>query len=173
MMKKFAYTAFAIGLSLALVACDDHGHDDEKDPVAAVNEEGCEHLEKGPFRSVSAATSPTDAPVVEDDHRAYVITLPEVGEALGYLGYVRFDSDEEGDFVLFFNHDVTVRVLDADGNEVEIEDSQTSVPQCTVVAGRHQVELDVGSYFFELSHESENEVSLVVEHFEEDDDHDH
>jgi hypothetical protein len=170
--KKMFGFALTLMLALTLAACgddlDDDDHTDE-DPIAAVNEEGCEHLAEGPFIATAATTDATNAPSVASDHNAYRISLPEVEGSIARLGYVSFDSDEATDYVLFLDKNIGLTVLDADGEEVEIEETELSVPQCTIVKARHTVELGVGVYNFVFSDLAIAEVLLVIEEAEHED----
>ncbi len=170
-MTDFRKLLSALVLTLSLVACGEdevhEGDDHDHDPVVELNEEACEHLVEGPFAAVSAVTEATQAaPAVAPDHRTYTVALPEA-ETDGYAGYVRVDSAEAADYLFFADVSVNITVTDAEGAEVEIEESATSIDECTQVKGRHVVELGVGRYFLHLSGDSET-VNLLVEEMHDD-----
>jgi hypothetical protein len=98
-------------------------------------------------------------PKVSNDHKRYDIALKADTSTT-----VEFDSDEAGDYVLFLNKAIPVKVRNvATGAVVEIEASASSSTVCTDIRGRHVVELGVGVYALEFGPTPETQVSLVIE----------
>jgi hypothetical protein len=143
-------------LPFALAACGDDGGGEDLDV------EGCEHLEEGPYEAVTATADTASAPEVADDHTSYTVTLPVA--TAGNAGFVRFAADEAGDFIFFLDADVDVELTDADGAVVTPEESATSSDACDTIRGKHTVELEVATYFLELSSPTIDEVNVVIEH---------
>src|SRR5690606_39011338 len=115
----------ALFLIPAAAAC---GHDDPH-PDA----EGCEHLEEGPYATVTAsAARDATAPMVAADHKAYTVTLPA-----GAVGHVAFPAAEAADYVVFLDRPVPFAVFDAAGAPVALEASETSSPACAAIRGKH------------------------------------
>lgn len=134
---------------LLCVACGG-GEPTEENPDL----EACEHLEEGPFEEVAAGASADDtAPAIADDHTSYTVTLP---------GFVQFAADEAGDFVFYLDADVDVALTDSSGGAVAAEESATSSEACGTIQGKHTYDLEVGTYFVELS--GTGTVNVVVEH---------
>ena len=165
-------------VTVVILPADDEAHE-ETDAVAAINEEGCYHMEHGPFTDISAApmgeddSEPVDAGVVDTDHHAYRVELP-----LDERGYAMFQSPDAMDYVIFMDTDVHfhMREWDSEGDRhtVPLEDSQTSVAQCDIVKARHQVELGIGTYYLDFGNGYEGEtVTVVIEPFEDDYDTEH
>lgn len=153
-------------LALALVACDDHGHDD--DGHASPTEEACEHMKDGPARPVTAAAEREGAPAAAFEHARADITLATVEGGNG--GYVSFPADEATDYVFYLSAAVPFAVFDATGAAIELEASEP-VTACGEVAIAHTVPLDVGTVFLYFGPTEATTVSLVFEHA--DDDHHH
>jgi hypothetical protein len=126
-----------------------------------VDQEGCEHLKEGPATAVTALAS-GEGPLVADDHHRYDVSLVAITGGNG--GRVRFASDEQGDFIIFLNQGVPLKVLDSSGAEVAIEASATSSTACTDIRGRHVVPLGVGTYTLSLGPTTQTSVGIVIEH---------
>lgn len=165
MLLKNIALAVSLVLSFALAGCDGGG-----DPVPLaeeenINAEGCEHLAEGPSAAVSAANTTSGTvppPAISNDHKRYDIAL--VGDTSGeQVGVVTFAPGEATDFVFFLSADVPLAIEDASGAAVAVEDKQTSIPECTEVKARHQVELDVGTYYLRFGPTAEASVNVVVE----------
>ena len=154
----------ALAVALAVPACgdddetsDNHHHVD--DGGIDLDEEGCEHLEGGPFVTVTAGADQASAAEVKADHHAYTITL-----TADQAGFVKFAADAAGDHVVFLDADVPFAVEGSGGTRLTIEESLTTIGACTTVKGKHTFELPaVGLYFFQLGPTATAEVKLVIE----------
>src|SRR5687767_9944608 len=111
-------------------------------PAENVNDEGCEHMTEGPAMAVTAVAT-GDGPLVADDHRRYDVTLVPVTGGNG--GRVRFAAAAAGDFIFFLDKAVPFSIQDSSGGAVAIEESLTSIAECTEVRARHTAELLVGT----------------------------
>jgi hypothetical protein len=166
-MKAFSLISI-LWLALSASACsdDDHNHDQhdghvhQHDGGHNLDEEGCEHLEQGPFVDVNAGNDPPGAAEVKADHQAYRVTLVS-----GAPGFVKLAVAAGGHRVLFFDTDVALEVQDDQGNALTIEKTEKSIPECTVVKAKHTVDLPAaGTYFFKLGPDSAaTTVTLVIE----------
>jgi hypothetical protein len=142
-------------LALFLITTAAACHEDEP----SVDAEGCEHLEEGPYTSVTAsAARDGTAPAVAADHMAYTATLPA-----GAVGYVAFAAPEATDYVVFLDKPVPFVVYDATGAMVTLEASETSSPACATIRGKHTFELPVGTAYFGLGPNMGMPFNLVVE----------
>jgi hypothetical protein len=149
----FANLTFAMILA---AGCGDDAHEE------SIDVEGCEHLQEGPAAPITAAADAAGAPAVDDDHRRYDVSLPDVGGGQRG-GFVAFAAAEATDYVFFLSADVAVAFTDAGGQPVAIEESTSSSPECEEIRGRHLIELAVGTVAIELGPTAEAEVSIVVE----------
>lgn len=150
-MKTMMFCAASL-LAAAAAAC---GHEDE----ATIDDEACEHLQGGPFTTVTAsAARDGTTPQVRSDHMAYTVTL-----AAGAVGHVAFAAAEAADYVVFLDKPMPFQVQGAAGAMIPIEASETSSPACAEVRGRHTVALPVGTAYFGLGPNMGMPVSLVVE----------
>lgn len=152
--SSFSISALMLTLASAgLAACGD------EEPHADLDVEGCEHLEGGPFTTVTAsAARDATAPTVSASHMAYTITLPA-----GAVGYVSFPAQEATDYVVFLDKPVPFMAFDAAGATVAIEESATSSPVCATIRGKHTFELPVGTAAFGLGPNAGMPVNLVIE----------
>jgi hypothetical protein len=179
LFRKFIYTAFLFAALAMTAACGDP----ENDFDAFINEEGCQHLDHGPFVSLGAVTSPTgaepiDAPAVKANHRAYQVLLPDDDR-----GFAKFESGEAMNYVIFMDTDVHFHVrewVDGERKSAPIIDSQQSVEQCGIVKARHVVDLGIGNYYLDFGNDHKGEtVTVVIEPYDADvenghgHDHDH
>ena len=149
-------------LALVIVSLAACGSDDSTEQEESIDVEGCEHLVEGPEVAVTATATSDGAPAVADDHMRYDVTLVEVDGGNG--GAVAFDADEATDFVFFLSADVNVAITDSSDEEVAIEESATSSPECEEIRGRHVAELSVGTHYLTFGPTSEEQVSVVIEH---------
>lgn len=166
MYRRFSLLTIALSVTLCVAACaDDHDHDhahEEGETHSAV-EEACEHVVSGPFVDVEAADTADAAPSATHEHSAVNVTLPaDPDDSAMQMGYVTFEADEAADFAFFLSADVAFAILDASGNEVEIEETE-AVSECDEVAVEHVAELEIGTYTLLLGPTTETLVSLVVE----------
>jgi hypothetical protein len=160
-MRTISLLALAM---LSLAAC---GGDDSTEEEESIDVEGCEHLIEGPEVPVTATPTTDGAPAVADDHMRYDVSLVEVDGGNG--GAVAFDADEATDFIFFLSADVDLAITDSSAQDVAIEDSASSSPECEEIRGRHVAELTVGTHYLSFGPTSEEQVSVVIEHA----DHEH
>ncbi|MCA9564850.1 MAG: hypothetical protein KC561_15240, partial [Myxococcales bacterium] len=127
-------------------------------------EEGCEHM------ADDNATNPIEAsefartgsvPMLSAEHVRNDVTLPASGQS--FAGYVELEADEDSEFILFIDSDVTIEITNASGNPVEIEETEMDVTECSEVAVFHVVDLEVGTYTVFLGPNDVANVSIVVE----------
>ncbi|MBE7447590.1 MAG: hypothetical protein HS111_01480 [Kofleriaceae bacterium] len=144
----------AAALAVGAGGCGDD-HDDEDPDV-----EACEHLENGPFAAVTATADTTGAPAIAADHRAYTVTLP-AGSG-GNTGFVSFAAGEAGDYLFFLDQPATAAFSTAAGPLTPVQ-STTSSPACATIAGRHLIELAVGTTFLQLTSATGTTVNVAVE----------
>lgn len=146
---------------------DDHNHD-HNDHGHSPQEEGCEHMDEGPFNNVAAAADDTGAlEAISDTHTRHDVTLVELTDMAGsYAGYVEFEATEEGDYYFFLSADVPFEVQ---GGDLE---STGDVSECDEVVKEFVYELSVGTYTVYIGPTTETAVGIVVE-FEDDHDHGH
>lgn len=163
-MKKKLLSALLVSTALLAAGC---GGDDEDE--AHVDEEGCEHLQKGPGVAVTAAVSGM-GPAVSNDHKRYDIALADVAGGKG--GAVSFAVSEATDYVLYTSASVPVKVTNGSGTEVSFEESANSSSLCTEIQGRYVVPLTVGTHTLTFGPSTISSVSLVIEESGEHD-HDH
>lgn len=157
-MKK-TLMLMLIALTASLGACGDDT--DGAEPEETPQEEACEHMAEGPAISVTGATTGEDALDATAEHTRVDLAL--VDDAGSNVGIVSYQADEAGEYIVFTNNDVTLAVLDANGESVAIEET-TTVTECAEVALQHTVDLDVGTYLMQFGPTSEAGVSFVVEH---------
>lgn len=164
-MKRSSVIIFAAALALA--GCSDDDGQQQSDAGAQhldggtnPNEEGCEHLKKGPVVDVTGGADFKSAGQVKEDHKAYRVSIPA-----GAASYARFAAGNKGDHLFFLNAAVMFEVLDDAGKTVKLESSETSVKECAEVKGRYLVELPaVGSYYLKLGPSAAvSKVTLVIE----------
>jgi hypothetical protein len=164
-MRKKTALVMSLLCCFALAAAGCDGGEEEQPPPeeGTPDAEACEHLAEGPSAAVTASdTAAATAPAISNDHKRYDIALVDDmnGEK---VGVVTFAPDEAADFLFFLSADVPLAIEDGSGAAVAIEDKQTSIPECTDVKARHQVELDVGTYYLRVGPTAEASVNVVVE----------
>jgi hypothetical protein len=151
-------------LSALLAACSDEPAETHGDTEPDVDAEACEHMSEGPYNDVTAAADSATAPSVDAEHTAHRIALPATTGGNG--GYVSFASGAAGDIIFFLDADVPLAIEDASGAAVPIEEScdpAACSTSCTLLAGRHVVELAVGTYYLLLGPSSSAAVALSHE----------
>jgi hypothetical protein len=145
-------TALGMLILIPLVACGEDG-------PPAVDTEGCEHLEMGPYAPITATVAKDAAtPQVAADHKSYTVTLPATG-----IGYVAFQSPAVMDFVFFLDRDVPFAVQTSTSMPVTIETTEKSSAACTTIKGKYTVPLGVGTFYVGLGPDSGGPVNVVVE----------
>jgi hypothetical protein len=149
-------------VTLAGGCSDDSGKSDgqaQADAGENINEEGCEHMQQGPFVDVTAGSDRTSAAEVKGDHKAYRVTLAPRG-----INYVKLAADKKGDVILFLSADVTLEVQDDKGAKVSIEETDRDIKECTEVKVKHTFEAaGVGTCYFKLIPGGQAQVTLVLE----------
>lgn len=175
---KISMTLAALCLALApLAACGDdtgggggagggageggHGGAHEEEDLDA---EACEHLGDGPFVDHTATDDVATAPDVSAEHTAHVITLIDFAGQSG--GYVSFQAAEAGEYVFFTDQAVPLSIQSSAGSDVAIEEScdpAACSASCALFAGKHLVDLEVGTYYLELGPTDLAEVRLLHE----------
>ena len=146
---------------LFVAAC---GDDDKSNEVVVETPEAeaCEHLAEGPFKGITAAAAVTD--MLENSavkHTSVNVSLTDYEGARG--GFVEFQAEAAGDFLLFLSADVPLEVFDSAGNQVPIESTTIGSDLCTEIATTHTVEFSVGTYVLAFGPTSETAVGLVHE----------
>lgn len=136
---------------------DGHVH---QDAGVNLNEEGCEHMKKGPFVDVIAGADAKTATEVKADHKAYRVKL-----TAGTDNYVKFAASAKGHILLFFDANVTLEVQDDQGQKVNLHKSETSIKECTEVKAKHVFEAAaVGTFYLKLTPGvSTTQMTIVVE----------
>ncbi len=153
--------ALVAALALATAACggdDDDGGMAEPSPA----EDACEHMQDGPAEVATAIADMTaDAPDIGEHHTRWDVTLSDDGDG-NYSGYVDLVVDEEGESQVFLSADVPFTLWDANGDQVQAEESLTSVSECAEVSAAHHFDLEVGTYLASFGPASADEVQIVV-----------
>jgi hypothetical protein len=156
MRLKTGLAATLMALAMIAPGC---GDDETKEENP--NAEACEHFEMGPPVAVTAATTASaTAPKIDNNHMRYDVTLATT--ATGKGGFVTFAPAKAGDYIIFTNAPVTLKVTNAAMTEVMAETSATSITECTTVKGRYVYDLEVATYVISVSGSGDS-VSFVVE----------
>jgi hypothetical protein len=156
MRSQLFVSSFALVTLVTLVACsDEHAHEDP-------DVEACEHLTGGPFLAVTARMMTDTAPAIDDDHRAYTVTLPAA--AIGFSGFVSFAASELGYYGVYLDQGATAGFSTSAGTAITPVESGTSSAACTEIMGRYMVPLEVGTTFILLSSPTVSTVNVVIEH---------
>ena len=136
--------------ALALAACGGTGEN--------IDQEGCTYLEGGPFTPITAGPArDATAPAIEAAAGAYTITLPAGGR-----GYLSFDSPDDTEYAVFTDRNVAVVAFTPAGTAIPASAMSTSSAVCATIAGRHIIELPVGTFFFELGPDAGAPFALVL-----------
>lgn len=170
-MKKSLATVMGIGVCVCtLSACGSNGENPPEfdasqvqDGRQSLDEEGCDHLQQGPFVDITAGADTTSATEIKADHKAY-----RVGLTAGQAGFVKLVTSAMGDHVLFLDANLTLELQDAQGTALSITSSATSIAACAEVKGWHIFELPgAGTYLLKLGpgpDTTATQVILVIEH---------
>jgi len=141
----------AVLLSVALlVGCGENPPDTD----------ACEHLQEGPASAITASANETGAPLVNNDHRRYDLSL--IDGAGGKGGSVSFAVTEANDYTLFLTEIVPVNLKDANGQRIEVVASGTNSFECSEVERRHMFALPVGTYTLTFGPTMVGSLSLVI-----------
>lgn len=159
-MKRNIATRLLLLCSLGLgaTACDLS----DEEVTGTVDEEGCEHLMDTGGMSITAAMVGDNAPpTVDDDHTRYNIQLPSVGGG-DNQGVVEFQTTA-GVFVFFVDQNVPFEVQSTAGATIAAASRDTSSPACTLVRGRFEYNLPIGTYFVVIGPTQQSEIGMVIE----------
>lgn len=140
------------------------------EPIPEADLEACEHMNNGPAVTVTASLDAKAAPDVSAGHKRYDIAL--IQENGQYAGKVLYNSNEEANYVFFFDQDVKLEVRDDQDAVVEFEATASFSTACGKVKARYELPLGVGFYTLHLGPTAASTVSLVVEESAHED-HDH
>lgn len=130
-------------------------------PLPEADVEACEHMNDGPSVAVTATLDAHAAPDVSEGHKRYDLTL--VAQNGQYEGKVQYNSEEEADYVLFFNQDVKLEIRNGQDELVEPEESSSSSAACGSIKARYVVHMGVGPHTLHLGPTAASTVSLVIE----------
>lgn len=123
--------------------------------------EGCMHMQDGPDSAATAATTAAEAlggQVAELVHHRATIALPA-----GAAGAIKFEIEHDGEYVLYLNTNVTVTVRDANGAEMQIEQTETHIQECpNDVAVLHVLDLKAGFYTLEVDATTSGSIKAVL-----------
>lgn len=159
-MNLHRVPTFLLLLSVLLWSACGHDHDDEH---GSVEDEGCEHMQDGPNKAVSAAAEVMSAPDATAEHTRIDVSLVDVTDGKG--GSVQFIPDEAGEFYLFLSADVPVKLTKAsDGAEVTAEVVGGAIAQCSAAIPKHYVfDLEASTYILSFGPTTEPSVRFVFE----------
>ena len=133
---------------------DDDDDDDDDDPA----EDACYHAVNGPFEDVAAGATEDDAADVSESHTAYNVALAAIDDGNG--GFLAFEADEDNAFIFFLGADVSLAVLDANGDEVTAEHGG-AVDACDELAMHYAYDLAVGTYALSFGPTDETDLLLI------------
>lgn len=155
-------TFFLLLSVLLWSACGEETHDEEDH--GGIEEEGCEHIQQGPNKAVSAAVDAMLAPNATAEHTRIDVSLVDVTDGKG--GAVQLIPDEAGEFYLFLSADVPIKLTKAsDGAEVTAEEVGGAVEACSASIPKHYVfDLEASTYVLNFGPTTEAEVRFVFEH---------
>lgn len=169
-MKKLSAVLAVITL-LFTTGCDDNkstvGSHDEHSEFQEKIEHVEEHFVDGPFLDVTLAAAPGDAKDVSKEHTCYHVS----GPTKGYVSYTITleEGETETDRYIFIdNADVTIEVMDAQGEEVHGHDTDLDEVTTTVIKkGVTLHELTAGKYTIMLNNmPASGDVDMVIAHAE-------
>jgi hypothetical protein len=120
----------------------------------------CAQLAADAVEMVTATPDATDAPSVSRDGIAFRIQLLPEGDA--FAGTVSYRPDERGDFAIGLSADIPMRILNPEGEAVEISNTVVGA-SCPELAVRHTARLGLTTYTIELGPTAVDVVSLVSE----------
>lgn len=133
-------------------------HDDE-DPLAAAAEDGCVHLQTGPFEAVTAGGAADEtAPTVAVGHLTHTVTLAADGSA----GYVQLTVAEDAEYLFAATRAVTLAVQGADGTPLAAEETPDLSEHCAAIVSAWVFDLAPGTYYVSLQSAAESELDLYV-----------
>jgi hypothetical protein len=128
--------------------------------TASIDADACEHFEKGPSSAVTATDSASaTSPLVSSPHSRFDITLPGSGDR---QGFVRFTVSKAGDYTMFLNKTMDLKVLNDARTPVTAETTATSAAGCATAKARHVYPLTIGTYYVQIGPTVESLVSFVA-----------
>ncbi len=133
-----------------------HTHTDGETPL----EHACEHIAGTPT-AVTAASTDAGSPDVSKPHTPYSVQLIDFKANKG--GMVKFVADESTDFIIFLSSAIPLKVRDAAGGDIDIEETITSGIDCAGIKAYHTVPLTQGTSYLEFGPTSETQVKMVIE----------
>jgi hypothetical protein len=130
---------------------------------ASADGQACRLLKGGPFTPVMGQptyTFSTPAPPVQNDAKAYRISLPSPSR----VGHVSFKVPAAGEWVLYTSRALSITVFTWDGTMVPSKTVADHVGDCTEVKGRESFDLMVDSraHVIRFGPDSGDSVDLVV-----------
>ncbi len=156
-LKSHSFILSLSASALILSGCFESGHShDDETPL----EHACEDI-SGTGVTVTAATNDSAAPDVSQPHTPYSVQLIDVQGGKG--GVVKYVADESTDFIIYLNAAIPLKVRDAAGGEITIEETITSGIDCPDIKAYHTVPLTEGPSFLEFGATTLTQVKLVIE----------
>lgn len=155
-VSLFLTFTFTMVMAAACGPAEEEGHN--------VNEEVCEHMGEGPEVALTASETTADAPDASAEHTRHDITIGESG-----AGFVSYASDEEGEVVVALSDGAYDITFTQDGTEITPEVEDVAEFACTIGKAFH-VPLAIGAVDIEITGAA-GEVSMVIEHLEEEGEH--
>jgi hypothetical protein len=126
---------------------------------------GCIHLDQGPFFPLAASATAQTAPMVDQKHTAYELTLNEAGGG-NHDGYIRFEADDDGEFHVFLSEDVDVSFTDAQGTPIVPEGSCQAAPcssVCALIKNKYKLDLTAGATTLSFGPTSTHDLLVLFE----------
>jgi hypothetical protein len=130
---------------------------------ASADGQACRLLKSGPFAPVMGQptyTFSTPAPPVQNDAKAYRISLPSPSR----VGHVSFKVPAAGEWVLYTSRSLSITVFTWDGSMIATKTVADHVADCTEVKGRESFDLMIDSraHVIRFGPDSGDSVDLVV-----------
>ena len=138
---------------------DNHDHGDDEEHV-------CVHFESGPELDVNGVEARDgDLPETFEEHTRVDVMMPAAADT----AYVKWTSDEAGDFVFWLSKDVPLALFDGD-TEVAAEESGGAAKGCEDKAVAHRkFEVEAKEYTVRIGPAIAGEtVQFAAEHAEHD-----
>ena len=157
-------------LVAAVVLCLSACGDDDGGVVLPVDD-GCEHMQDGPFASITANAVEGQAPSMPMEHTKYMVTLVDDGGNFG--GFVSIPIADAGELFVYSDNTAPLTLRDDSGSPVVAELEDTSISACTEVDREKVYDVDVGTYTVELGPYDQARMSLVYFTVVGEDDHNH
>lgn len=137
------------------------GHTEDEE----AEEHGCIHLDQGPFVAIAASATAQDAPVANQVHTAYELTLNEAGGG-NHDGYIRFEASEDAEFYVFLSEDVDVSFSDAQGAPIAPEGTCEAAPcssVCALIKNKYKLDLSAGATTLSFGPTSTHDLLVLFE----------